>query len=41
MGKYFTINELIYSATAKLKGIDNTPNGAIKKNLEILIEQLQ
>lgn len=40
MGKYFTINELIYSATAKLKGIDNTPNGAIKKNLEILIEQL-
>lgn len=40
MGKYFTLNELIYSATAELKKIDNTPNGAIKKNLEILIEQL-
>jgi len=40
MAKYFTLDELIYSATAKLKNIDNTPNGAIKKNLEILIEQL-
>lgn len=40
MGKYFTLNELIYSATAELKKIDNIPNGAIKKNLEILIEQL-
>jgi len=40
MAKFFTLNELIYSATAKLKGIDNTPNGAIKKNLEVLIEQL-
>lgn len=40
MGKYFTLDELTYSATAKLKNIDNTPNGAIKKNLETLIEQL-
>lgn len=40
MGKYFTLKELIYSATAELKHIDNTPNDAIKKNLEILIEQL-
>ena len=40
MGKYFTTEELTYSATAKLKKIKNTPNGAVKKNLEILIEQL-
>ena len=40
MGKYFTVDELIYSATANLKKIKNTPNGAVKKNLEILIEQL-
>ena len=40
MGKYFTVDELIYSATAKLKKIDNTPNGAIKRNIESLIEQL-
>lgn len=40
MAKYFTLDELVYSSTAKLKGIDNTPNGAIKKNLEILIRQL-
>lgn len=40
MGKYFTVDELIYSDTAKARRIDNTPNGAIKKNLEILIEQL-
>ena len=40
MGKYFTTEELTYSATAKLKKIKNIPNGAVKKNLEILIEQL-
>ena len=40
MGKYFTVEELTYSATAKLKKIKNTPNGAIRKNIEILIEQL-
>lgn len=40
MYKYFTLDELIYSATAKLKNIDNVPNGAIKRNLEALIEQL-
>ena len=40
MGKYFTVDELVYSATAKLKNIDNTPNGAIKRNIESLIEQL-
>ena len=38
--KYFTMNELTYSATANLKKIKNVPNGAVKKNLEILIEQL-
>lgn len=40
MAKYFTLKELTYSATAQLKGIDNTPNGAEQKNLEILLEQL-
>ena len=40
MGKYFTVDELTYSATAKLKKIKNTPNGAVRKNIEILIEQL-
>lgn len=40
MAKYFTLKELIYSATAELKKINNTPNDAIKKNLEVLIEQL-
>lgn len=40
MAKYFTLKELTYSATAELKGIDNTPNGAEQRNLEILLEQL-
>lgn len=40
MAKYFTLDELTYSATAKLKKIDNTPNGAIQKNLETLIAVL-
>lgn len=40
MAKYFTLNELTYSATAQLKGIDNTPNPAIKNNLENLIALL-
>ena len=40
MGKYFTLNELVKSDVAKKKFIDNTPNDAIKSNLEILIQQL-
>ena len=38
--KYFTIKELVNSATAKQKGIDNTPNSEIKKNLEQLVENI-
>ena len=34
--KYFTISELIYSATAKAKGIDNTPNLEQMSNLRAL-----
>lgn len=34
--KYFTINELTRSATAKRLGIDNTPNKNIRLNLEAL-----
>ena len=30
--KYFTMNELTYSATANLKKIKNVPNGAVKNN---------
>lgn len=40
MGKYFTVKELISSTVASSKGIDNTPNGAIESNINILIEQL-
>ena len=40
MAKYFTIQELCKSDTAKTKGIDNTPNPYIKKNLEALIENV-
>ena len=38
--KYFTIKELVNSATAKQKGIDNTPNSEIKKNLEQLVDNI-
>lgn len=37
MGKYFTIEELTKSSTAKQKRIDNTPNKRQKENLELLI----
>lgn len=38
--KYFTIDELCHSDTAKSKGIDNTPSEEVKKNLEALIENV-
>lgn len=40
MAKYFKLSELIYSATAKKYGIDNTPNEEEKAHLEELIEFL-
>lgn len=36
--KWFTLNELTHSDTAKAKGIDNTPNDTEKKNLENLVK---
>lgn len=38
--KYFTIKELSRSATAAQKGIDNTPNSEIIKNLEMLVDHI-
>lgn len=35
--KYFSITELCKSATAKRKGIDNTPSAAVKANLTALV----
>ena len=35
--KYFTIDELCRSETAKKKGIDNTPSEVIKENIEALV----
>jgi uncharacterized protein YcbK (DUF882 family) len=40
MSQFFTLKELTYSGTALLKKINNTPNEAVKVNLEILMEQL-
>lgn len=40
MGKYFSINELCQSSTAKAKGIDNTPNALQITNLENLITNI-
>lgn len=40
MGKYFTIDELCKSDTAKKKGINNTPTAEIKQKLEVLIDEL-
>lgn len=37
MGKYFTVNELCKSDTARLKGIDNSPNAIQISNMEELI----
>ena len=38
--KYFTIKELCKSSTAQQKGIDNTPNSEIVKNLELLVDNI-
>lgn len=38
--KYFSIEELTQSATAKRLGIDNTPSDSIKKNLTLFIEKV-
>lgn len=38
--KYFTIEELCASDTARRRGIDNTPDAAKKQKLQKLIEQL-
>lgn len=38
--KYFTIKELSKSTTAKQKGIDNSPNSEIVKNLEQLVDNI-
>lgn len=35
--KYFTIKELCKSATALQKGINNSPNSEVIKNLELLV----
>ena len=36
MGKYFNIKELSYSRIAAEKGINNTPTGDAKRNLELI-----
>lgn len=38
--KYFTIEELTKSPTATRKGIDNTPNATVRKNLTLLVEKI-
>lgn len=38
--KYFTIDELCASDTARRKGIDNTPNADARLRMQTLIEQL-
>lgn len=38
--KYFTLEELIQSDTAKRKGINNTPNEIQKQNLILLIDNI-
>ena len=38
--KYFTISELIKSATAKRLNIDNTPNEEVTANLKALVENV-
>lgn len=40
MKSYFTIDELVWSTTAAINNIDNTPPSFIKENLEKLIEFL-
>lgn len=38
--KYFSIEELCKSSTAKKNNIDNIPTDDIKRNLTVLIEQV-
>lgn len=38
--KYFTIQELTKSATASRRGINNTPDDSVKKNLTLLVEHI-
>lgn len=38
--KYFTIQELCKSSTANQKGINNSPNSEIVKNLEQLVDNI-
>ena len=38
--KYFTIEELCASDTARCRGIDNTPSDEVARKLQALIEQL-
>lgn len=38
--KYFTIDELCRSDTAKMRGIDNNPTEEVKKNLTTLVEKV-
>lgn len=38
-GDYFSIDELVYSNTAKARGIDNTPPKDVEKNLRTLIKK--
>ena len=40
MGKYFTVEELSNSATAKNKRIRNTPDASIERNLNALINNV-
>ncbi|MFI3263340.1 MAG: D-Ala-D-Ala carboxypeptidase family metallohydrolase [Rikenellaceae bacterium] len=40
MGTFFTIKELSRSNVAAKQGIDNTPIGEIKDNLEVMINKL-
>ena len=39
--KHFSLEELIASETATRKGIDNTPDETVKRNLQILAEGLE
>lgn len=40
MGKFFTINELCTSTTAKARGINNTPPADVVRNLNELIDKV-
>lgn len=38
--KYFTIQELTKSATASSRGINNTPDESVKRNLNLLVDNI-